>query len=99
MEAAKDVMQRVGSKGTVGATVAALCRRLTPSLLAPEHVAELLRRAQTVGFLLYMRRWQTWQPHECLQIDQGQAALAPTEVEADTDSLNANLRLCCHNTL
>lgn len=52
MEAAKDVMQRVGSKGTVGATVAALCRRLTPSLLAPEHVAELLSRAQTVGFLV-----------------------------------------------
>lgn len=47
-EAAKDVVQRVGSRGTPGVMVAALCRRLTPSLLAPEHISELLALALKV---------------------------------------------------
>lgn len=44
----KEVVQRVGSKGAVGSMVAALCRRLTPGLLAPEHLVELLSLAKQV---------------------------------------------------
>lgn len=48
-QAAKDVVQRVGSRGATGTMVASLCRRLTPSLLAPEHISELLSAAQRVS--------------------------------------------------
>jgi hypothetical protein len=59
LEAAKDVVQRVGSRGSAGIAVAGLCRRLTPSLLAPEHIAELLGQAEKVGARdLYQLRGQ-----------------------------------------
>lgn len=108
--ASKDVLQRVGFRGAVGDAMKALCSRLCPTVLAPEHLTALLQLASSecssgggsaayaAAVLGLLRAASGAGPQLFAQLAEPVAALL-AEDDAMCAATAARYRRCCSHTM